>query len=107
MKRSWRRIYRSRNIPFRAEAIQKMKDADEPYKVELIGDLPEDAVLSFLRQGDFTDLCAGPHAVSTGKVKVPKLLRTAGAYWRGNEKTRCCTAFMEPRSRPYRSLTHI
>ena len=82
------------NIPLkkytlpRAEAIQKMKDADEPYKVELIGDLPEDAVLSFYGQGDFTDLCAGPHAVSTGKVKVPKLLRTAGAYWRGNEKNK-------------------
>ena len=82
------------NIPLtkytlpRAEAIQKMKDAGEPYKVELIEDLPEDAALSFYEQGGFTDLCAGPHAVSTGKVKVPKLLRTAGAYWRGDEKNK-------------------
>lgn len=82
------------NIPLtkytlpRAEAVQKMKDAGEPYKVELIEDLPEDAVLSFYEQGDFTDLCAGPHAAATGKVKVPKLLRTAGAYWRGDEKNK-------------------
>lgn len=72
----------------RAEAIEKMKAAGEPYKVELIEDLPEDAVISFYQQGDFVDLCAGPHVLSTGKVKVPKLLRTAGAYWRGNEKNK-------------------
>ena len=82
------------NIPLtkytlpRVEAIEKMKAADEPYKVELIEDLPEDAVLSFYEQGDFTDLCAGPHAISTGKVKAVKLLRTAGAYWRGNENNK-------------------
>lgn len=72
----------------REEAIAKMEASDEPYKVELIEDLPEDAILSFYEQGDFTDLCAGPHVVSTGKVRVPKLLRTAGAYWRGNEKNK-------------------
>ncbi|MEA4853308.1 MAG: threonine--tRNA ligase [Christensenella sp.] len=72
----------------REQAIAKMEAAGEPYKVELIRDLPQDAVLSFYEQGDFTDLCAGPHAVSTGKVKVPKLLRTAGAYWRGDEKNK-------------------
>ncbi|WP_066644604.1 threonine--tRNA ligase [Christensenella timonensis] len=82
------------NIPLtkytlpRAQAIEKMKAAGEPYKVELIEDLPEDAVISFYEQGTFTDLCAGPHAVSTGRVKVPKLLRTAGAYWRGNENNK-------------------
>ena len=82
------------NIPLtkytlpRAQAIEKMKAAGEPYKVELIEDLPEDAVISFYEQGAFTDLCAGPHAVSTGRVKVPKLLRTAGAYWRGNENNK-------------------
>ncbi len=65
-----------------------MKEAGEPYKVELIEDLPEDAELSFYEQGDFTDLCAGPHAAATGRVKVPKLLRTAGAYWRGDEKNK-------------------
>ncbi len=72
----------------RAEAIEKMKAAGEPYKVELIEDLSEDAELSFYAQGDFVDLCAGPHTLSTGRVKVPKLLRTAGAYWRGNEKNK-------------------
>ncbi len=82
------------NIPLekytlpRDKALEKMKEAGELYKVELIEDLPEDAVISFYSQGDFTDLCAGPHVVSTGKVKVPKLLRTAGAYWRGNEKNK-------------------
>ena len=82
------------NIPLtkytlpRAEAIEKMKAAGEPYKVELIEELPEDAVISFYEQGSFTDLCAGPHAPGTGKVKVPKLLRTAGAYWRGDEKNK-------------------
>jgi threonyl-tRNA synthetase len=70
----------------RAEALEKM--ADQPYKVELIKDLPEDAALSFYRQGDFTDLCAGPHLPSTGKVKAIKLLKVAGAYWRGDEKNK-------------------
>ena len=70
----------------RAEALELMKD--EPYKVELINDLPEDATISFYRQGDFTDLCAGPHLPSTGKVKAVKLTRIAGAYWRGSEKNK-------------------
>ena len=67
----------------RAEALELMKD--EPYKVELINDLPEDATISFYRQGDFTDLCAGPHLPSTGKIKAVKLMSLAGAYWRGSE----------------------
>ena len=70
----------------RAEALELMKD--EPYKVELINDLPEDAVISFYRQGEFTDLCAGPHLPSTGRIKAVKLLSTAGAYWRGSEKNK-------------------
>ena len=72
----------------REEAIKFMEEKGEPYKVELIRDLPEDAVISFYRQGDFTDLCAGPHLPSTGKVKAFKLTQVAGAYWRGNEKNK-------------------
>ncbi len=69
----------------RAEALKLMEDAGEPYKVELINDLPEDAVISFYKQGDFTDLCAGPHMDSTGQIKAVKLMSVAGAYWRGDE----------------------
>ena len=65
-----------------------MQEKDEPYKVELIRDLPEDAVISFYRQGDFVDLCAGPHLESTGKCKNIKLMSVAGAYWRGSEKNK-------------------
>ena len=72
----------------REEAVALMQEKDEPYKVELINDLPEDAVISFYRQGDFTDLCAGPHLPSTGKVKAFKLTQVAGAYWRGSEKNK-------------------
>jgi len=72
----------------RAEAIEYMKKAGEPYKVELIMDLPEDAVISFYKQGEFVDLCAGPHIPSTGKVKAFKLQSLAGAYWRGDEKNK-------------------
>ena len=72
----------------REEAIKFMEEKGEPYKVELIRDLPEDAVISFYKQGDFTDLCAGPHLPSTGKVKAFKLTQVAGAYWRGNEKNK-------------------
>lgn len=70
----------------REEAIQFMEERDEPYKVELIRDLPEDAVISFYKQGDFTDLCAGPHLDSTGRIKgnAIKLTSIAGAYWRGD-----------------------
>ena len=72
----------------REEAIAFMKEKDEPYKVELINDLPEDAVISFYKQGDFTDLCAGPHLFDTSAVKAFKLLSVTGAYWRGNEKNK-------------------
>ncbi|MBR5280246.1 MAG: TGS domain-containing protein, partial [Clostridia bacterium] len=67
----------------REEAIRFMEEKGEPYKVELIRDLPEDATLSFYRQGEFVDLCAGPHLPNTGKVKAFKLTQVAGAYWRG------------------------
>lgn len=82
------------NIPLekyelpRDEAIKLMKEKNEPYKVELIEDLPDDAVISFYKQGDFVDLCAGPHLMSTGKLKAVKLQSLAGAYWRGNEKNK-------------------
>ena len=72
----------------RNEAIKLMRDAGEDYKVELIEDLPEDEVLSFYKQGEYVDLCAGPHLMSTGKVKCVKLLSVAGAYWRGNENNK-------------------
>lgn len=72
----------------RAEALQLMADRGERYKVELINDLPEDAALSFYRQGEFVDLCAGPHLENTGEVRAFRLLQTAGAYWRGNEKNK-------------------
>ena len=72
----------------REEAIKFMSERGETYKVELINDLPEDAVISFYKQGEFVDLCAGPHAPSTGKIKAFKLLNVAGAYWRGNEKNK-------------------
>ena len=70
----------------RAEALELMKD--EPYKVELINELPEDAVISFYKQGEFCDLCAGPHINYTSKIKAFKLLSATGAYWRGNEKNK-------------------
>ena len=72
----------------RAEAIAYFKEKDEPYKVELIEDLPEDSVNSFYSQGEFTDLCAGPHLMSTKPVKAFKLTSLAGAYWRGSEKNK-------------------
>ncbi|HHY23784.1 MAG TPA: threonine--tRNA ligase [Clostridiaceae bacterium] len=72
----------------REEAIKFMEEKGEPYKVELIKDLPEGEEISFYKQGEFTDLCAGPHLASTGKVKAFKLLSVAGAYWRGNEKNK-------------------
>ncbi len=69
----------------RPDAIRYMEERGEPYKVELIQDLPEEAVISFYKQGDFVDLCAGPHLPSTGRVKAFKLTHVAGAYWRGDE----------------------
>nr|WP_317449488.1 threonine--tRNA ligase [uncultured Sellimonas sp.] len=75
----------------REEAITLMKEKDEPYKVELIEDLPEDSIISFYKQGEFTDLCAGPHLMNTKAVKAFKLTSLAGAYWRGNEKNKMLT----------------
>ena len=72
----------------RAEALALMEEKGEPYKVELINDLPDDAVISFYTQGDFTDLCAGPHLASTGPLKAVKIMSVAGAYWRGSEKNK-------------------
>ena len=73
----------------REEAIKYMQEKDEPYKVELIKDLPDDEEITFYRQGDsFVDLCAGPHLPSTGKIKAFKLTSLAGAYWRGDEKNK-------------------
>ena len=68
----------------REEAIKFMEERDEPYKVELIKDLPEDSIISFYSQGDFVDLCAGPHLMSTGKIKAFKLISSSMAYWRGD-----------------------
>lgn len=75
----------------RAEAIAFMKERQEPYKVELIEDLPEDSEISFYQQGEFIDLCAGPHLMSTKPVKAFKLTSLAGAYWRGNEHNKMLT----------------
>lgn len=72
----------------REEAIKLMEEKGESYKIELISDLPDDEIISFYRQGDFIDLCAGPHIMSTGAVKAIKLLNVAGAYWRGSEKNK-------------------
>ncbi|MBQ7161133.1 MAG: threonine--tRNA ligase [Clostridia bacterium] len=72
----------------RGEAVKFMEEKNEPYKVELINDLPEGETISFYRQGEFTDLCAGPHLFSTGAVKAFKLTSIAGAYWRGDEKNK-------------------
>lgn len=75
----------------REEAIRFFEEKGEPYKVELIRDLPEDAAISLYRQGEFTDLCAGPHLMSTKAVKAIKLMKIAGAYWRGSEKNKMLT----------------
>ena len=72
----------------RDEALKLMKDLDEPYKVELIEELPEGEEISFYKQGDYVDLCAGPHLMSTGLVKAFKLTSSSGAYWRGNERNK-------------------
>ena len=75
----------------REEAIKFMEDRGEPYKVELINDLPEDAVISFYRQGEFVDLCAGPHLMSTKAIKAVKLTASSAAYWRGNSNNKVLT----------------
>ena len=72
----------------RNEAIKLMEERKEPYKVELINDLPDEEVISFYKQGDFTDLCAGPHIEKTGRIGKVKILKVSGAYWRGNEKNK-------------------
>lgn len=78
----------TKSVMSRQEAIEFFKSKNEDYKVELIEDLPKDAVISCYAQGDFIDLCAGPHVASTGKVKAFKLQSIAGAYWRGDEKNK-------------------
>ena len=78
----------TKSVMSRQEAIEFFKSKNEDYKVELIEDLPEDAVISCYAQGDFVDLCVGPHVASTGKVKAFKLQSIAGAYWRGDEKNK-------------------
>ena len=77
----------------RDEAIKFMKEQGEAYKVELIEELPEGEEISFYKQGDFTDLCAGPHLMSTGKVKAVKILSSSGAYWRGDEHNKMLQRF--------------
>ncbi|MBU3190928.1 threonine--tRNA ligase [Clostridium bowmanii] len=77
-----------RSVLSREEALKFMEEKGESYKVELINDLPEDEELTFFKQGDFIDLCAGPHVLSTSKVKALKLISVAGAYWRGSEKNK-------------------
>ena len=72
----------------REEAVKFMEEKGEPYKVELIQDLPEDATISFYSQGEFTDLCAGPHLMSTKGVKAYKLLSSSMAYWRGDSNNK-------------------
>ena len=73
------------------DAVKIFKDFSEPYKVELINDLPAGSVISFYKQGDFMDLCRGPHLPSTGRIKAFKLTSITGAYWRGNEKNKMLT----------------
>lgn len=75
----------------RQSALIQMRGFNEPYKIQLIEDLPKDSTLTFYRQGAFTELCRGPHLLSTGKVKFIKLTQLAGAYWRGNEKNKMLT----------------
>lgn len=77
-----------KSILSRDKALELMRQKGEDYKVELINDLPSDEEISFYTQGEFTDLCAGPHVESTGKIKAIKLMSVAGAYWRGNEKNK-------------------
>ena len=85
------RLHLERSEKPRAEAIAYMEQKGEPYKVELINDLPEDAELSFYDQGGFVDLCAGPHLMSTKPIKAFKLISSSGAYWRGSEKNKMLT----------------
>ena len=79
----------------REDAIKLMEEKGEKYKVELINDLPKDTVISFYKQGEFIDLCAGPHLLSTGKIKTIKILSSSSAYWRGDEKGKVYREYME------------
>lgn len=79
----------------REEAKKLMEEKSEPYKVMLIDRVPEGEEISFYRQGDFVDLCAGPHLFSTGAVKAFKILQITGAYWEGDAKTKCCREYTE------------
>ncbi len=75
-----------RSVLSREEAIKLMEEKEEPYKVQLIKELPEGETISFFKQGEFIDLCAGPHINRTGKIKAIKLLTTSAAYWKGNQE---------------------
>jgi len=83
------RITRSRE-----EALAKFREDGDIYKEEIVEELPEDAEISFYVQGDFEDLCSGPHLMTTGPVKAIKLLHVSGAYWRAAKRIRCCRGFM-------------
>ena len=72
----------------REKAMDYLEKTNEPYKIELVAALSQEAPISFYHQGDFTDLCAGPHVPSTGKIKAFKLISLAGAYWRGDERNK-------------------
>ena len=93
----------------REEALKFMEEKGEPYKVELINDLPADAHISFYQQGEFTDLCAGPHLDSTGRIKGNAIKLTAcnAAYWRGDSTVRPSSGFTASPSPRRRSWTHI
>ena len=102
------RLHLERSEKPRPEAIAYMEEKNEPYKVELIQDLPQDAVISFYTQGEFTDLCAGPHLDSTGRIKgnAFKLTQCCGAYWRGDSNRKCSsgsTASPSPKRRSWTS----
>lgn len=84
-----------RRVVSRNEALAIFTELDDTLKLELIRDLPEDSVITMYDQGEFFDLCRGPHLPSTGRIKAFKLLSVAGAYWRGDSKTKCCSVFME------------
>lgn len=91
----------------REEAIKLMQEKDEPYKVELIEDLPEGEEISFYQMGEFVDLCAGPHLMTTKPLKAMKLTSSSGAYWRGSEKIRCLPESTELLTQRKQTWTHI
>lgn len=97
----------SRRVVNREEALRIFGEIQDPYKLELIQDLPEDAELSIYDQGEFFDLCRGPHLPSTGRIKAFKLLNVAGAYWRGTRIIRCCNASTALLSRTKHSWMNI